>query len=643
MKRLIISAVLFPGFVGAVFFAFVKTLMGKRIQVQTLMWLALFCVGVVSSNAQCVAVAGVSITAPTEPNTNTVIKKMDVYGNLAIPDQSIPFTAGITTGSFPVTYEWYVDGMLQLNETGNTFTFITPTVEGVYTVYAAAVNVCTKRNTARSIEITVIVTKDVVLPPPCTAVSIVTITGAATIITGSSTTLSISYITPGATAPISYQWQWFLNGTWENIPGATSDTFNAVAAIEGTTQYRLVVTNCGGSETSNEISVIGQYNEVYNSNMKTYVGAFWKNEQSGERLIRMTGGSTYYGAWQATVIVGDSWIELDKVMTSDSNVGWLAGADENQVKDMNDPYNDLTYRITSGGASTVSGVMDAGAPQIYFRIGLKSTQPHGSNPRYGVVLLTYQNHSKSQRIFIRQGEEPDTPPGSSSYPRWSPYNLGNINNPTAYPYADPRFVAYPTQAGYFYQWAMPSGAPVPHHPVNPSAANVSGWVNHGNTADYALTNVCPSGYTLPTGGSSSNITNLMANTASVWGYYADGFFDRRKLCGPIGMAGKSETQVSWDNTNDAAAKNEFVAYAGALLYNISDNKSIFFPSAGLRLGGSNSGGLNSPGDFAGFWSRTLDGSNVWYWYVNMAGDIQRHMSTSSSYGYTIRCVIGGVM
>ena len=163
MKRLMLSAVLFLGFAGARIFVFVKTV--KRIPVRIWILSALLFWGIVSLNAQCVEASGVSITAPTEPDTHTVIKKMDTSGNLPIPDQSILFSAGIITGS-PVTYEWYVNGILQLDVTGNTFTYITPTVEGVYTVYAAAENACTQRNTERSAEITVMVTKDVEPPLP---------------------------------------------------------------------------------------------------------------------------------------------------------------------------------------------------------------------------------------------------------------------------------------------------------------------------------------------------------------------------------------------------------------------------------------------------------------------------------------------
>ena len=484
---------------------------------------------------------------------------------------------------------------------------------------------------------------------PCKAVTGVSITGSGTIPVGSYTQLQISNITPSdATSSFTYQWQWDLFGTWQDIPGATFATHNAVAAIEGTTQYRLVITNCGGSATSNAVSVIGTGSEPYHSDMRVYVGAFWKDNQTGERLIRMDRSSNgaYDGAWRATVFVGDSWIELDKEMTEDQNVGWRTDVtpNEDNVADMNNPTNDAYYSIPIGtGVSSVDGVMDATHPQIYFRIGLKGNNP-GMYPRYGVVLLTYRNHSMSQRIFIRQGQYPDTPPGStqSSDPGWSPYNVGNINNSNSYPNFDVAgCVSYPSQGGWFYQWGQNTN-PIPVHPIYPTD-NIPNWVSGGNT--YNLANVCPSGYKMPSGGGPgsgavypNDISNLMSGSTSVWGFYADGFFDRRKLCGAIGSGGTAGTAVAVNITNYADPNNHLVAYAGALLYCNSNDKSLFFPSAGLRLGNSY-GRLNRPGDFAGFWSSTPSAATTaWGWYVNNAGISQNHYNISRDNGLSIRCI-----
>ncbi|NDV59526.1 BACON domain-containing protein [Bacteroides sp. 519] len=71
---------------------------------------------------------------------------------------------------------------------------------------------------------------------------------------------------------------------------------------------------------------------------------------------------------------------------------------------------------------------------------------------------------------------------------------------------------------------------------------------------------------------SLTIDQLSLIDNSVYGYYADGFFDRRKIETPPGAD-------PWENS--AVAKNTaHIAYAGRLFYNPSNHKSLFFPAAG---------------------------------------------------------------
>jgi len=484
------------------------------------------------------------------------------------------------------------------------------------------------------------------------------ITGAMISASGSTTvqvntnaaTLSTSITPTGDTTP-SYQWQRSLDGgnTWMDVADETGSSLDPAAVIVGITKYRVLVSNsCTATPVvSNVIDITGEGPEPFDDAIKTYVGAFWRWDQTGERLIRVAGvANAYDGEWRATVIVGDSWIELDKVMTDDPHVGWRTGANENLVANMNIASNDNIYRIPAGtGASTVSGVVDASNRDIYFRIGLKSTTGSPYDIRYGVVLLTYQNNSKSQRIFIRQGEYEDYAPGSWMHPRWCPYNLGNSANPN-------RFVDYPSQGGWFYQWRQNSNIPTPIHPVNPAYDEYPAppWVVNGSTStiDYA----CPAGYHVPTGGDSgSNFSTLVDNTnnQTTWGYYADGFFDRRKLVSaPESGFTDRAVHVNSANTGNGTPadpgdpKNEFVAYAGALIYNLTDNKSLFFPSAGLRIT-SVRGRLNQTGNYATYWSRTPENGNpeaqnIWHWHVNGAGVFQGQGLSPSNYGRSIRCV-----
>jgi hypothetical protein len=83
----------------------------------------------------------------------------------------------------------------------------------------------------------------------------------------------------------------------------------------------------------------------------SYVGAFWKAGQTGERLIRFPRpGTGYDGAWTATVIEGEEWITLDKEMTTDANVGWRTDLTpaETSVENGNDAGFDLRHKITDG-------------------------------------------------------------------------------------------------------------------------------------------------------------------------------------------------------------------------------------------------------------------------------------------------------
>jgi uncharacterized repeat protein (TIGR02543 family) len=122
----------------------------------------------------------------------------------------------------------------------------------------------------------------------------------------------------------------------------------------------------------------------------TYVGAFWRNDQTGERLIRIPVGNSAgnLGNWSAVVVDGD-FIIMDKEVTDDPNVDWATIS--NTPADMNIPANDAMYHL-SGNATSVYGTVVADEA-IYFRIGLTFVNPN-SEPRYGRILLSYNNNTK---------------------------------------------------------------------------------------------------------------------------------------------------------------------------------------------------------------------------------------------------------
>uniref|UniRef100_S0DG50 Uncharacterized protein n=1 Tax=termite gut metagenome TaxID=433724 RepID=S0DG50_9ZZZZ len=424
----------------------------------------------------------------------------------------------------------------------------------------------------------------------------------------------------------------------------------------------------------------------------TYVGAFWKANQTGERLIRVprvTSG-VIDGGWTATVIDGD-WIVLDKAMTTDRNVGWLNGANEALVHNGNDAGFDTEHAVN--GTASVSGTVDGTTPNIYFRIGLTSTYtPTTDTPaRYGVVLLTYANNTKGYRIWIRQGEEadyvihPDDVTNTNYKPyvkAFKPYNLTAKNMSDM---GDNDFVNvdkqgggwadYPTQAGAFFQWAGRQGSD--YYPPNnrrkawhPGKLNLTvytpagpgTWSDDVSQAQFwseikAEHETCPPGHRRPTATSpgtattSEYIRSLSVNPAAVsgnavWGFYADGFFDRRNIAfSNIGGGNNSLT-------NGEVAKGDYrVAYAGMLFYNPNAasprrNASLFFPAASWR---NAEGRLqldvvnpNASEHFSGYWSATAGQHTTNGWMAQTMdffthSDIQYNESIRSR-AFPIRCV-----
>ncbi len=123
---------------------------------------------------------------------------------------------------------------------------------------------------------------------------------------------------------------------------------------------------------------------INNSNIE----AVWPADQTGERLVDIPSGADN-GDWAAIVVDGEEWIHLDtraSTATGDTDV------------------------IVTGNLKSVDGTVTNASPGIYFRIGLNSyyTPTMGAPARYGVVLLSYANHTKMQLIRIRQGEEIDS-------------------------------------------------------------------------------------------------------------------------------------------------------------------------------------------------------------------------------------------
>ncbi|MCL2727382.1 MAG: hypothetical protein FWD56_03270 [Bacteroidales bacterium] len=431
-------------------------------------------------------------------------------------------------------------------------------------------------------------------------------------------------------------------------------------------------------------------------NAQTYVGAFWRANQTGERLIRIDAAvhSANHGAWSATVAWMDPrWGTSGGVILSTDKLdnASLAARGISFTSDMNpDLYGTPEDCPVTGSAIAVTGQVSDANKYIFFRIGLKSTYtPTTQHPaRYAVVLLSYANNTKKQLIFLRQGEGADylmtnNDPVSSgglstrtATKKFSPYNLtaqnldqsvmsqADASNPTTVGNRS-IFTSYPTQAGAFWQWAntytgtqFGGGIRWAHNPYTTAA---SAW-QATNTPNYwstlaATQEVCPPGYRRPYDGSITGdepCTNISGSevrqslllkprtsynyssetTNSLWGYYADGFFDRRQIVKGNGT-GAAVAAV--------AAQSKDVAHIGRLFFNPTPDSdhlyaSLFIPASGVR--GWDTGNLALSGAEGHFWSasrNTLSTSNCGLSFIykdNHVGPWREEISTA----LTVRCV-----
>ena len=386
--------------------------------------------------------------------------------------------------------------------------------------------------------------------------------------------------------------------------------------FESGTNVGRIILNAGGLRKEILTRVVS-YGSIPKADLgfPTYVGTFHRWDEMGERLIRIPGAGTdhtlgvqYQSDWMA--FVGEEngardWLVLD---TQDSGAGVNYWENVHDVEEY-----DPAYQPRYGGGLSVSGTVTPDKPYIFFRVGTKTTLASSSaNPRYGIiyVILNASTNPVMHKIYARQGEaddylmyqfDPDE--NGSSYDRYnvrqfSPYNL------TAHP-SDPLtdevdykslnrnggwWTDYPSQAGALFQWANSNAGNerLAYHPVKALSSfddqNASNWKWDNYTHE-----TCPSGYRRPDAAAAGSILNsefgqsLYSNYKtnnidnSVWGYYADGFFDRRE----IGMSvyGVPNSAVSADSYD--------VAYAGRLFFNPVASSprsyaSIFFPAAGSR-------------------------------------------------------------
>jgi len=402
-----------------------------------------------------------------------------------------------------------------------------------------------------------------------------------------------------------------------------------------------------------------------------YVGAFWKATQMGERLIRIPRTSTGNadGTWSAAVIEGEDWIMLDKNWTNDPDI---YGTNPHTYE--NYGLFETNHKLDPSSASnTVTGTLRAGNAEEYqpndeyirFRIGLKSayTPTSAAPARYGVVLLTYHNNNLRQRLFIRQGEEPDfvMKPGEldgaggsvsdnrTKARKFSPYNLSAatlnavVDTSGASIVVNPGIpTAYPSQAGALFQWAG-AGATKRFGYDAYSSLALESSVEAGfwSLLSYSQ-ETCPAGYRRPDDGpedifySAGDVgdselrqslfldpvssSGISSTSNSVYGYYADGFFDRMAI-----------------SNNSVASGTSNIAHIGRLFYNPDSRASLFFPNSGYRNAGNSN--MQDMGIRSSYWTGTmLDNDYAWSMSLD-ASDASFKNTLKKSTASSIRCVL----
>lgn len=378
----------------------------------------------------------------------------------------------------------------------------------------------------------------------------------------------------------------------------------------------------------------------------TYVGAFWKADQRGERLISMTvpTSTNYRGNWSVQVLDYGGFSEGDILFGT-----WDGVLPQ-------DDYPSDTPAL-SGNATYLTGAIASG--KFYFRIGLKQTIGTKDH-RYARVLVSFgKDHAYNRVLFLRQGHEPDyvMHPNDVDAERrgqvreFSPYNLTASLTPgeglttdldyAVVPTEGGTFTAYPTQAGAMFLWcAQPGFKRRAWHPVKTYASDVWQGTNAYETTPGlpAEDETCPVGYRRPTtepGNMTPTTTSEIGlsltadpgvdnGTNSVRGYYADGFFDRR-----------------FTGARSVESDNYKVAYDGRLFYNNSPNNpnaSLFFPAAGYRNAGT--GDLHN---FTSYWTGTSlkgssDSGTFFYIEYSASNPVRFDIGSIRNTGGVIRCV-----
>jgi hypothetical protein len=166
-----------------------------------------------------------------------------------------------------------------------------------------------------------------------------------TVTAGDSATFSV---TASGTAPLTYQWQKLVNGTWTNISGANSPTFTISSTqASDAGQYDVVVSNSAGFIVSNTASL------TVNSVVTVPAAPTNLSATSGDSQLSLTwspsSGATSYNIYRSTSSGGETLLTNGVGSTSFTDTGLSNGT----------TYYYQVTAVNSAGESARSGQVSA--------------------------------------------------------------------------------------------------------------------------------------------------------------------------------------------------------------------------------------------------------------------------------------------
>ncbi len=184
--------------------------------------------GSVTSNVATLTVT----TVPVAPSITTQPANQTIFAG-----QTATFSV-IANGTSPLSYQWQKNGAAIGGATSSSYTTPSEPLSDNGALFSVVVSNSVGNVTSNSATLTV--------NPDPPAPTITSQPASQTITAGQTATFSV---TASSTAPLSYQWQ--KNGTAINTATSSSYTTPAETTSDNGSQFTVVVSNAGGSVTSN--------------------------------------------------------------------------------------------------------------------------------------------------------------------------------------------------------------------------------------------------------------------------------------------------------------------------------------------------------------------------------------------------------